>query len=883
MRSHLAVLRRALCSVSRRPATLTSVVLLGFGVAAFLQAQAVVGTIAKPGFIPFQMCVYERGDKLFVSDWGSNRVLVYDCSSLQLLGEIDPKGTPGGMVVDELTGRLFVDVGVPFGPGSTRSNLAVIDAERNARISTIAGAGGMLRKDENLGRIYSLDMVYFSPVVYAIDAATLAVTPVQISRDTPPSGLDVNPVTHQVFVGYVGYPWGASSLDIIEGLSLTRTTVPGVRCRSPIVNWLENKVYAELFGFGGFWVYDPETGVSKEIQTIDDRNPGGNDAGPEMFNPVSNRVYTNSEVNQSCTIIDCASDSYFNLPLPTAENPRVRLSTNHVYFPAWGDNVAVLLDPTQLLEMIPLGSLPYPPKEVAIGQTSGRVFVSTWYNSPSATNTITVLQDYELMTHAPVYVGDPPNASIIVIDPVSKQIIGTWGPGMLFYDMAAAISARPGGGRVYVPKTGGGVAVCAGWDTGAAPDVGVATLDSGGSKPLAPICVPDGGRLYITNSASPASDSVGVVDLVTNKLMTTVPVGKTPWGGAATPDGAKVYVANRDGNSVSVISTASHAVITTIPVGNGPWGVAINPSGTRAFVANSGSGTVSVINTASDAVVGTLTVGAGPHWVACAPDGRRAFVTNSAGSTVSVIDVGAGAVVRTVPVVGKPEGLAVLPDGSAVYVATGAAVTVLGTSDFSTVTIPLEARWATPQASSVAVADSTSKFAGCVTAAGAPLAGAVVRTLRDGSERGTATTDPNGDYSIFNLPSGTYDVVVFRPGYSSRVAVDQSVGIGRTSLLPFSLATDACALACGARVPDTAWIGRAQAVTFEATASAAVCSMVYDWDFGDGSNHASQPTATHNYSAPGTYRWRLLVAAGESTCTTTGQITISRVRRTRWR
>jgi PKD repeat protein len=59
--------------------------------------------------------------------------------------------------------------------------------------------------------------------------------------------------------------------------------------------------------------------------------------------------------------------------------------------------------------------------------------------------------------------------------------------------------------------------------------------------------------------------------------------------------------------------------------------------------------------------------------------------------------------------------------------------------------------------------------------------------------------------------------------------------------------------------------------------------MVYDWDFGDGSNHASQPTATHNYSAPGTYRWRLLVAAGESTCTTTGQITISRVRRTRWR
>ena len=45
--------------------------------------------------------------------------------------------------------------------------------------------------------------------------------------------------------------------------------------------------------------------------------------------------------------------------------------------------------------------------------------------------------------------------------------------------------------------------------------------------------------------------------------------------------------------AVSVIDIASNTVVATVPVGNGPTGVAVNPAGTRAYVANAGSNNVS--------------------------------------------------------------------------------------------------------------------------------------------------------------------------------------------------------------------------------------------------------------------------------------------------
>ena len=56
---------------------------------------------------------------------------------------------------------------------------------------------------------------------------------------------------------------------------------------------------------------------------------------------------------------------------------------------------------------------------------------------------------------------------------------------------------------------------------------------------------------------------------------------------AVTPDGSKVYVANRSDNTVSVIATATNTVIgPPITVGSVPFGVAVTPDGSKVYVAN---------------------------------------------------------------------------------------------------------------------------------------------------------------------------------------------------------------------------------------------------------------------------------------------------------
>lgn len=79
------------------------------------------------------------------------------------------------------------------------------------------------------------------------------------------------------------------------------------------------------------------------------------------------------------------------------------------------------------------------------------------------------------------------------------------------------------------------------------------------------------------------------------------------------------YVTNLHSNTVSVINVATNTVVATIPVGSGPVGVALSPRGTRAYVSNQGSDTVSVINTRTNAVITNIPAGNGPSGVADSP------------------------------------------------------------------------------------------------------------------------------------------------------------------------------------------------------------------------------------------------------------------------
>jgi YVTN family beta-propeller protein len=87
------------------------------------------------------------------------------------------------------------------------------------------------------------------------------------------------------------------------------------------------------------------------------------------------------------------------------------------------------------------------------------------------------------------------------------------------------------------------------------------------------VTTPDGKKVLVANGAS---HNVAVIDVQSHEVITTIPVGRRPWGIALTHDGKKAYVANGVSNDVSVIDTATQKVIASIPVGKMPWGIAIS-------------------------------------------------------------------------------------------------------------------------------------------------------------------------------------------------------------------------------------------------------------------------------------------------------------------
>ena len=83
-----------------------------------------------------------------------------------------------------------------------------------------------------------------------------------------------------------------------------------------------------------------------------------------------------------------------------------------------------------------------------------------------------------------------------------------------------------------------------------------------------------------------------------------------------------------------------------------------------------------------------------------------------------------------------------------------------------------------------------------------------------------------------------------------------------------------CTLDCAADVPGQGSIGAA--VSFSGSATPQNCSdaVTYDWNFGDGSAHASTAQAAHAFTSMGTFTWTFTAASGTTTCSKSGAVVI---------
>jgi hypothetical protein len=81
-----------------------------------------------------------------------------------------------------------------------------------------------------------------------------------------------------------------------------------------------------------------------------------------------------------------------------------------------------------------------------------------------------------------------------------------------------------------------------------------------------------------------------------------------------------------------------------------------------------------------------------------------------------------------------------------------------------------------------------------------------------------------------------------------------------------------CALACNGTVPDGATVGSSVGFTGLATATGCGSAVNYEWNFGDGSSHATTPNPSHVYLSNDTFRWTMTARAGGTMCMDAGTL-----------
>jgi len=135
------------------------------------------------------------------------------------------------------------------------------------------------------------------------------------------------------------------------------------------------------------------------------------------------------------------------------------------------------------------------------------------------------------------------------------------------------------------------------------------------------------------------------------------------------PDGTRFYVADMMQGGVYVIDGASLTELGFVPTGIGAHSITPSRDGTRLYIANRGSiqikgpphgqGSVSVLDPSSDAVLATWSIpgGGSPDMGNLNANGKELWLSGRFDSEVYVIDTTTGRLITRIPVAPGPHGL----------------------------------------------------------------------------------------------------------------------------------------------------------------------------------------------------------------------------------
>lgn len=165
---------------------------------------------------------------------------------------------------------------------------------------------------------------------------------------------------------------------------------------------------------------------------------------------------------------------------------------------------------------------------------------------------------------------------------------------------------------------------------------------------------------YIT---SIYDDEVSVIDLKKMERVRTIHVRGAM--AIVLPRGSLFAYLCSNRNSVSILDIATDRVVGSIPVGDTPNYITLSLDGARAFVTNALSNTVSVIDLGKRAVIKEIAVGTEPTSSALSPDGKLLFVVSYGDGykdgSISVIDVKTLMEIDRIESLSYPRAIAVVP------------------------------------------------------------------------------------------------------------------------------------------------------------------------------------------------------------------------------
>lgn len=160
---------------------------------------------------------------------------------------------------------------------------------------------------------------------------------------------------------------------------------------------------------------------------------------------------------------------------------------------------------------------------------------------------------------------------------------------------------------------------------------------------------------YITNQGS---HDVSVIDLASQQVVATVPVGRSPAGVVAASRAGKVFVSNPDSRSISVIAMQGHRLVGTLEGGDGPVGLDASPDGSQLYAADWYANRLMVFDTRDTLVrrhlVASIPVGHAPAGVAAHGDGNTVYVAERDDDSVAAVGLREGRVLARVKVGSHP-------------------------------------------------------------------------------------------------------------------------------------------------------------------------------------------------------------------------------------